>query len=85
MKQQNQPPLRDAQALQAAGLIPMERVAERAPQPRPVERAAPQVAAAERPAPPDTQALQGEPRLAGDRRATALAQLARGIVRRAQG
>jgi cyclic-di-GMP phosphodiesterase TipF (flagellum assembly factor) len=70
------------------GIADRPAAAERAPapQPRPVERTAPQVAAAERPAPPaETPAPQGEPRLAGDRRATALAQLARGIVRRAQG
>jgi cyclic-di-GMP phosphodiesterase TipF (flagellum assembly factor) len=53
----------------------------------PAERPpAPQPRAVERPAPPaDTAAPQAEPRPASDRRATALAQLARGIVRRAQG
>jgi cyclic-di-GMP phosphodiesterase TipF (flagellum assembly factor) len=60
------------------GIADRPPAAERAPaaQPRAVERPAP---------PADTQAPQAEPRPAPDRRATALAQLARGIVRRAQG
>jgi cyclic-di-GMP phosphodiesterase TipF (flagellum assembly factor) len=56
---------------------------------RPVERAAPVPAtrAVDRPAPPPGDAPQpaAEPRPAGDRRATAIAQIARGIARRAQG
>ena len=58
-----------------------------ADRPAPVERApAPQPRAVERPAPPaGTDAPQAAPRPASDRPTTALAQLARGIVRRAQG
>ena len=48
------------------------------------ERAAPPVRPAERPA-PAAEASPLEPKPAGPRNATAIAQLARGIVRRAQG
>jgi cyclic-di-GMP phosphodiesterase TipF (flagellum assembly factor) len=51
---------------------------------RPPERAAPPVRPAERPA-PAAEASPLEPKPAGPRNATAIAQLARGIVRRAQG
>jgi len=55
-----------------------ERPAERAPPP-PLPRTV------ERPAPPAGEAPPAEPRPGGDRRATAIAQIARGIARRAQG
>jgi cyclic-di-GMP phosphodiesterase TipF (flagellum assembly factor) len=56
-----------------------------ADRPGPAERTpAPSPRAVERPAPPADMDAP-EPRPTGDRRATALAQIARGIVRRAQG
>jgi len=61
------------------GIADRPPAAERAPAPPP-----PPARAVERPAPPPGEA-QGEPRAPGDRRGTAIAQIARGIVRRAQG
>jgi cyclic-di-GMP phosphodiesterase, flagellum assembly factor TipF len=54
---------------------------------RPAERAAPPPLprTVERPAPPAGEVPPAEPRPSGDRRATAIAQIARGIARRAQG
>jgi cyclic-di-GMP phosphodiesterase, flagellum assembly factor TipF len=61
----------------------LQGIADRPPA---AERAAPPARAIERPAPPLGEVPQpAEPRQGGDRRATAIAQIARGIVRRAQG
>jgi cyclic-di-GMP phosphodiesterase TipF (flagellum assembly factor) len=61
------------------GIAERPPAAERAPAPPPLPRTV------ERPAPPAGAAPPAEPRPAGDRRATAIAQIARGIARRAQG
>jgi cyclic-di-GMP phosphodiesterase TipF (flagellum assembly factor) len=58
----------------------LQGIAERSP-----ERAAPPVRTAERPAPTADASPPPEPKPAGPRNATAIAQLARGIMRRAQG
>jgi cyclic-di-GMP phosphodiesterase TipF (flagellum assembly factor) len=58
----------------------VERAPERAPAPPP-----PQPRVMERPAPPVSEAPQGAPRVRGPGRDTAIAEIARGIARRAQG
>jgi cyclic-di-GMP phosphodiesterase, flagellum assembly factor TipF len=61
----------------------LQGIADRPPA---AERAAPPLPrTVERPAPPAGEAPPAEPRPGGDRRATAIAQIARGIARRAQG